>query len=95
MTDDSKVRAGLRLREDDVAFSSLSEDEGALLNLDRRELYILNATARLIIEAIESGVDEDAIVRRVTTEFEVDEGDCRADVEEFLKRLAAAGLIER
>jgi len=83
-----------RLRGDQVAYASLSNDEAAVVQLERREFYTMNATAKLIVQAVDQGASLDEIVTRVAAEFDVSEDACRADVERFLDELANAGVIE-
>ena len=39
-------------REHDIIFEALSDDEGALLDVEGRKLYTLNATAKFIFEGL-------------------------------------------
>ena len=84
-----------RLREESVAYASLSDDEAAVLNLESREFFTLNATARLVVESVEQGLSTKQIVARVAEEFAVDEQQALPDVERFLLELTAVGIIER
>ncbi len=82
------------LREMNIAFSSLSDDEAAVLNLDSREFFTLNATGKVVLSALEEGADLQEIVERVAREFEVTVDDCRGDVDQFIDALEGAGIVE-
>ena len=60
----------------------------------RAELHELNGSAALIWEGLAAGRSEAAIVSSLAEEFEVSEKQARADMADFLKALAAAGLLE-
>ena len=64
-----------------------------IVDSQRAELHELNGPAALIWEGLASGKGEDRIVRSLLAEFEVEEKEARADVKNFLKDLAGAGLI--
>ncbi len=77
-----------------VAYASLSDDEAAVLNVESREFFTLNATGKTIMQALEDGSDLADIVSRVASNFEVSEESCRGDVVAFLKSLEQAGIVE-
>jgi hypothetical protein len=77
---------------DHVLYQPLSEDEAAVLDLDARALYTLNATAKRIFERAREGASVDAIVEELGREFDAPES-LRADVERFLAEARARGLL--
>jgi len=71
------------------------EAETLLLNLNTGQYHGLNPTGgRLLqlLEETEGGVGE--AVRRLATEYDVDEGQIANDMAEFCAQLAGRGLIE-
>ena len=77
----------------DLAFRRV---DGAVFIVDaaRSELRELNGTASAAWEGLAAGRSEDAIVSDMAAEFEVDGRTARADLRDFIKELAAAGLVE-
>ncbi len=59
----------------------------------RSELHELNGTAAVVWEGLAAGRTEDAIVKAVTAEFDVDAASARADVRAFEAELRKAGLL--
>ena len=80
-------------REHDIIFEALSDDEGALLDVEGRKLYTLNATAKFIFEGLREGLDAAQIVERMVANFDVSEECAREDTERSLDELRAAGLV--
>jgi hypothetical protein len=76
-----------------LLYQPLSEDEAAILDLERRELYTLNATAKRIFESAREGASVDAIVSALAGEFDAPAG-LREDVERFLDEARSMGLLE-
>lgn len=66
------------------------EGEAVLVNVKTHEVIHLNETGSFVWEAVDGVRTAGDIVRALLCEFEVDEAQARADVEEF-----AAGLIEK
>lgn len=79
--------------ERDVIFEALSEEEGALLDVEGRKLYTLNATGKIIFEAAREGLDVAQIVERLVATFDVRDDCAREDVERLLRELRVAGLV--
>ena len=68
-------------------------DELFIVDSQRAELHELNGPAALIWEGLASGKSEDSVVSAIAAEFEVPETEARADLADFLKELAKAGLL--
>ncbi len=75
-----------------VLYQPLSEDEAAILDLEQRALYTLNATAKRIFERAREGASVEAIVEELAGEFDAPPG-LREDVERFLADARAKGLL--
>ena len=54
----------------------------------------LNESGALLWNALKSGADLDGLVAALTAEYAVDEAQARADVQEFLDKLARVGCLE-
>lgn len=81
----TKVKNGLAFRR--IA------GELFIVDARRAELHELNGPAALIWEGLAAGKTESAIVASLAAEFEVSEKRAGADLAEFLKDLARAGLL--
>lgn len=72
-------------------------EELVLLDPATREMFSLNATGRIVWQALaeaEGGSQaRELAVARIVEAFEVDAAVARADVDTLLGRLAAAGLV--
>jgi hypothetical protein len=64
-----------------------------IVDSQRAELHELNGPAALIWEGLAAGKTEAPIVSAIAAEFEVSEKEARADVKDFLEKLAEAGLV--
>ena len=54
----------------------------------------LNDSGALLWNALKKGADLDGLVNTLTAEYEVSEAQARADVKEFLDKLARVGCLE-
>lgn len=54
----------------------------------------LNESGALLWNALKNGADLDGLVNTLTAEYEVSEAQARADVKEFLDKLARVGCLE-
>lgn len=69
------------------------EDEAVLLNLDTSVYYSLNPVGCRVWELIEKKKDIPAIVAAIRSEYDVDEGRARKDVEKLLQSLLKKKLL--
>ncbi|MET8450811.1 lasso peptide biosynthesis PqqD family chaperone [Streptomyces sp. NPDC005209] len=83
----------MRLRAD---VSLVETDYGKIL-LDGRtgKYWELNPTGSLVLDELMSGGDLDAVITRLTAEFEVGAERARSDAEALVAALAEAGLVDR
>ena len=58
-------------------------------------LHELNGTAALAWEGLAAGKDADRIAAAIAEEFEVGRAEAGADLAEFMKKLVAAGLLQK
>ena len=81
--------------DDELTQQKLADDTGVILDVDSLKVFSLNETAMFLVECLRGGiVTEDALVTRLTEEFEVDRETAAADVRSFADELATY-LIER
>ncbi|MGW7407853.1 lasso peptide biosynthesis PqqD family chaperone [Streptomyces sp. NPDC054833] len=83
----------MRLRAD---VSLVETDYGKIL-LDGRsgKYWELNPTGSLVLDELMSGGDLDAVITRLTAEFEVGAERARADAEALVAALVEARLVDR
>ena len=64
-------------------------------NASRRtaNFYVLNLTAELLWEKLESPADAEELTRQLSLQYEIGVDDARRDVEHFLADLARCGAI--
>jgi hypothetical protein len=87
------VRVELRPSED-VVFRRV-EDEVVLVNMRTNEIFALNATAARLWELLSQGNDRASAEARLLEEFEVSEGELKAEVDAFFGLLEREGLLSR
>ena len=86
-----KIKEGYLLRQ--VAGSSIIVAVGdEAVNFDG--IKTLNETGAFLWNQIDSGKNEEDIVKALMNEYEVDEETAKTDVQEFVKLLIINGLIE-
>lgn len=83
----------LRLRSDRLHWL---EADGEVVALDESALVYLNAnpSGATLWQALAVGATRDDLVRRLLSEYEVDEQTAAADVDGFIAELDARGLLE-
>ena len=85
-----KVREGFVLRQ--VADATIVVPSGEA-SLDFNGMITLNETGAFLWKLLESDTDEDAMVKAMLAEFEVDEKTARAGIERFVGKLEKEGLL--
>lgn len=76
-----------------LLIEELSEDEIAVLDVQKRSFFTLNATAKRIFEGLRDGRNVDEIARSMAEAFDVDVAECRADVVACVEQMTAQGLL--
>ncbi len=56
--------------------------------------YTVNATGRAVIDGIREGLDRDDIIEILKDAFETEGADLHRDVDEFVRLLRRAGLVD-
>lgn len=67
--------------------------EVVILSADDSSLFVLNEVGTVIWEAADGRTSMQAIVDAVCEQYDVDAGTALRDVEEFVDKLAAAGVV--
>jgi hypothetical protein len=67
--------------------------EALIMVVDRKELHRLNDVGSRVFELCDGTTTVDGIVEAIVREFVVDPPTARADVEKFIRELAATGAI--
>ena len=62
--------------------------------LDFNGMLTLNETGAFLWQKLQEGADLEALVKALTSEYDVDAETARIDVREFLDKLAKAGCVE-
>ena len=56
-------------------------------------IFVMTESAQLLWRAIEEGKEKEELIGILTKEYEIDSAAAEADVNEFLERLSAYGII--
>jgi Coenzyme PQQ synthesis protein D (PqqD) len=67
--------------------------EALVMVVDRKALHRLNDVGSRVFELCDGQTSIDAIVEAIVVEFDVDAPTARADVQAFIRELAATGAI--
>ncbi len=68
-------------------------DEGLLLDLEGDVGYRLNDVATSILGLLNEGMEGEALIDRLCSEFEIDRETCAREVSDFLVELEAKGIL--
>jgi hypothetical protein len=72
---------------------TLTGDEGLILKMNDETMFSLNATGARIAELIAAGLEVDAIVNVLTSEYKASASDVKDDVTSLVDALLSGGLI--
>lgn len=86
-----KIKDGFMLRQ--IAGSWVVVPLGQRV-VEFNGLMTLNESGALLWKLLESGADENDMVKAITDEYTIDEATARADVKEMVDSITAKGLIE-
>lgn len=81
------------LRPDPDVVARRLGDGAVLVHLQSNRIFELNDTGMRIWELVSDGLDEAAIARALTQEFEVEVDDAARSVRTFLEHFSAEGLL--
>ena len=86
-----KIKNEFVLREVAGSFVVLAT---ANATMDFEGMISLNESGALLWRTLENGADEDALVKAIIEEYEVEPKIAQADVKAFIEKLTDAGCIE-
>ena len=84
-----KLKNGFVVREVAGKTVAVSVGGGAF-----RGMITLNGTAAFLWDALQSDTNEDALAKKLTEAYEIDEVTAQKDVSVFLHKLREAGLLD-
>jgi hypothetical protein len=70
------------------------DDEMVLLNVETGTYFGLDEVGALIWGLITEELDDEAIVTRITSDYDVDDMQARSDLHAFVDQLTAKGLLQ-
>jgi pyrroloquinoline quinone biosynthesis protein D len=79
-------------RARDVRFRAV-DDETVVIRQEAAEALVLNELAGRILDLIDGQRTVGAVVDRLLDEYDVEENDLAADVQEYLEELLATGVV--
>lgn len=80
------------LNEEKILFTRLGE-EGVIYDMEKNEYVSLNETFFSILKYLEEGLEIQVVISRLCEEYEVDEEECRKEVEEAVEKLVERKFI--
>jgi coenzyme PQQ synthesis protein D (PqqD) len=84
---------GAQVRADPDVVAQRLGDEVVVVHLRTNEIFILNRTGARFWELVESGSDLESVREKMLAEFEVEESQLAAELEDFVTHLSQAELI--
>ena len=89
-------RLAAMLADDELTTTKLVDGTGVILDVDSLQVFTLNETGMFLVEAMGEGVaDRDGLAARLVESFEVTDEIAGADVDAFVRELAAFLLAKR
>ena len=82
-----------RVTVDETTAWQMVDGRVVMLELDSERYFRLDEVGSRMWELLSTGGDVDAAYARLLEEYEVDEAVLRADLEDFIERLTAKGLL--
>lgn len=82
-----------RFTRNSDTISGKLEEELVMMDVDKGMYFSLNPIATRIWEMLEKSLTVDELVALLMEEYEIDQAQCTADVEEYLKEMEKLGLI--
>lgn len=82
-----------RLRPAASVHARRFDDELVILDMARGEYFALDEIGSLLWEAIESGIELDELVEKITSDYDVTREQASSDLASLRKELLARGLV--
>ncbi len=86
-----KIKQGFVLRKVGTQWAAVAV--GAEL-VDFNAMVSTNETGAFLWELLKDGADRDELIAKMTAEYDVDEATAAEDIDEFVDKLASAGILE-
>jgi len=67
-------------------------DEGFMFDPHTGESFLVNETARLLLDGIKQGVDEAELAQRLSEHWSIESDQAQRDVTDFIQQLRILGL---
>ncbi len=67
-------------------------EEGFMFDPQTGESFLVNDTARELLEGLKQGLDQHQLTERLAAEWEVEPAEAERDVMDFLQQLRSLGL---
>lgn len=83
----------MKFKINPALIEKISNELLIVISLEDKNVHCSNETGILIWESIKEGKDKDQILKRLTSEYAIDENTARIDLEEFLDKLVSNNLI--
>lgn len=82
-----------RLRQNPELIAADMDGEKVMMSIADGKYYGINQVGSRIWELLESPASVEEICRKITDEFEVEESQCRSDLNKFLEDLLANDIV--
>ena len=89
-----QLESHTRIRRNPAQVYSEVDGQVVMLNVKKESYYCLNDVGSAIWNELEEPCTYSGLISKIREEFEVDEEQCRKDVEPFLAELVEAGVIQ-
>ncbi|RLV47492.1 PqqD family protein [Nocardioides mangrovicus] len=82
----------IKARSEDLSWREVDE-EIVILDLASSQYFSLNGTGAVLWKVLADGADEDGLVAALTSAYDVDEAQARADVAAFVAHCQELGVL--
>lgn len=83
----------IRYQRNSKTISGRLHDEMVMMDIDQGKYFSLNQSATAIWEHLEKPLTVEDLCGILTVEFEIDQAQCRKEVEEHLDEMVKIGLV--
>ncbi len=80
---------------EDIIVTELDNNEAILLDMRNKRYYSLNETGLAIFKSIESNLNQDKIIEKIMSAYEVDQDKANSSVNNIIERLLSLSIIEK
>lgn len=93
-TDTVDVQPDTVFRRSSAVRFRVLDDEGVVIHQKAGEVLVVNEVGARVLQLLDGKRTVGAVVESLTEEWQVTPEDLRRDVEDYLRRLVAAGIVE-